>query len=224
MAVITNVIMIAGLFIYFSVVTLPVTFTFNFLTVDDVPFYDNPTNNILGESLSDRYHIEYWVFASDFLRIIPPLLLPTVIVLTIVEGPDNYTWAMTNVWIVALFIVLEVLKLFWRLTQWGFCDDFQFCRPFDPSVMTSAFGPTNFIWEWTVYFNAAWIAALVVYLIIATQVESGARTFWRSLVKELGIPVIEDNPQAAREYRSFQKKALDSIKLANKYRKEQSLT
>jgi len=195
----TNVVVIAGLLIYFTVVALNLTFTFNFLTVDDVPFYDNPTDNILGESLSNRYHIEYWVYASDFLRFIPPILLPTVIGLSLLES--GKVWAMSNVWIIVLLGILEILKLIWRVIQFGFCDDFQFCRPFDPAVMTSAFGPTNFIWEWTVYFNAAWIVVLVVYLILAVQVESGARKFYKDLQKE-GY-VVREARQAEKDYKSL---------------------
>jgi len=209
-AVITNVIVFAGLIVYFTVVALNLTFTFTHLTVDDVPFYDNPTDNILGESLSERYHLEYWVYASDFLRFIPPILLATVIGLALVE--DAKTWAQLNVWTVVILIILEIFKLAWRLVQYGFCDDFQFCRPFDPLVSTSGFGPTNFIWQWTVWGNAAWIVVLVVYLIIATQVESGSDKFWEDLSNKPGRFIVTGNKKEARDWSSLQTTMLQKMK------------
>lgn len=210
---ITNIIVITGLIIYFTVVALNLTFTFTHLTVGDVPWY---ATGIFGELWAGRYHVEYWVYASDFLRFIPPILLATVIGLAIIE--ISYVWAEINVWVVVLSIVLEVLKLIWRLIQYGFCADFQFCRPFDPLVTTSGFGNTNFIWQWTVWGNFAWIAVLAVYLIIATQVEAGLSKYYSDLERQ-GIVVLSNNPQAAKDMRTVQRGIVDKVKLMNKIRK-----
>lgn len=177
-AVIANIIVVAGLFIYFTVVSLNVVHTHKFLDQTDVPYYGT---GITFENLSDRYHVEYWVYASDFLRFLAPLSLSTGIGLALVE---SVSYAQFTIWLIVLLIILDILKLIWRLIQFGWCNESQFCRPFDPSEIASAFSNTNFVWEWTVWFNVAFIAVLIVYLVIATQVESGARRFNTQKVRE----------------------------------------
>ncbi len=211
-SIITNVVVTAGLFIYFTVVALNVVHTHKFLTSADVPYYGT---DVSFESLADRYHVEYWVYASDFLRFLAPLTLATVIGLALLE---SVSFAQFNIWVVVLLIILDIIKLIWRLIQFGFCNESQFCRPFDPSKTASAFSNTNFVWEWTVWFNVAFIAVLVVYLVIATQVESGAKLFncqkvaegrWTPLPKGMPTPIRE---MISKEFKTWKEGMLRIVK------------
>ncbi len=171
-----NAIVFASLIIYFTVVFLNATFTHEFLTVSDVPYYDDVTGG-WRNAFANRYHFEFWIFASDLLRFIIPLAYATVIPQLIVD-PDGLWTILPNLFYVILFII-EVLKAIWRGWQWGFCADFQFCRNFDESKCMQKFDcPANFLWLWVFWYNIAFIVILIIYLFLITLYERGAKEYY----------------------------------------------
>jgi len=182
-----NAVTVASLIVYFIVVFLNATFTFDpDFTVSSVPFYDSVTGGDFRDTFANRYFFESWVFASDLLRIIVPLGYAHVTGLIIIDKDGE--WTIISTIILVLIAILEVLKAFWRGYQWGFCADFQFCRNFDPSKCAQKFDcSANFLWLWAFWYNIAFLVLLVMYSFLSGLYEPALEKFYKNLEKK-GIP------------------------------------
>ncbi len=178
-----NVVTTVSLIVYYTVVFLNATFTFDpDFTVSSVPFYDSVTGGEFRDTFANRLFFESWVFASDLLRIIVPITYAHIIGLIIIDKDGQ--WTIISSLILILIIVLEFLKAVWRGYQWVFCTDFQFCRNFDPSKCSQKFDcPANFLWLWAFWYNIAFLVLLFIYILLSEQYEPAVIKFYKNLEK-----------------------------------------
>jgi len=175
-----NTVTFASLIVYYVVVFLNATFTFDpDFTVASVPFYDSVTGTF-RDTFANRFFFESWVFASDLLRPIVPLSFAHAIPSIIIDNNGQWSIIPNLIWVV--IVVLEVLKAIWRGYQWGFCADFQFCRNFDPAKCAQKFDcPANFLWLTTFWYNIFFLVLLILYLFVSAQLEPGVLKFYKYL-------------------------------------------
>ena len=118
--------MVLSLLVYFPFVHLNLVFTHDNLAVSDVSYY-NPNK---AESTTERFHFEWYLFASDALRIALPVLPLFTMANLLIDGPSSMIWYTI---IIFILLAVEAVKLFKYSYNLVFCEDFQFCRNFDPS-------------------------------------------------------------------------------------------
>jgi hypothetical protein len=107
-----------------NVVQQNLIFTHDSLKAGDIPFYDAS----LGEGTTKWYHYHWWEYASDSLRILPPLL--SFMALTIgVHFKVKYVGVYVA--LTSLLLVIDLLKLFKRGVDFVRAGSFQLSRNFD---------------------------------------------------------------------------------------------
>jgi len=215
-----NTFTLASLIVYFTVVFLNVTFTFDpDFTVSSVPFYDSTTGGDFRDTFANRFFFESWVFASDLLRPIVLVAYAHVLHLILIDKDGQWSIISSLIWVVIL--ILEVLKAIWRGYQWGFCADFQFCRNFDPSKCSQKFDcPANFVWLWAFWYNIFFVVILIVYLFLSTLYEPAVEKYYKNLEK-FGIPPekvkkTEEDRKTTDLYNQIVRKVNANLSLAKK--------
>lgn len=182
-----NVVVIMTLIAYFISVYLPLVFTFANLTIADIPYYSTNPVGLLGNVYSDRYNYEWWVFTSDLFRLLVPLIFVQSILGALISQTKD-TSVLLLVAVVLIF-VFELLKLLYRGYVLGFCEDFQFCRSFNPAnCMPGMDCPSNFIWQWTFYYNIVFVVIMVIYVILLSYITPESE-IWLENLKRFGIPI-----------------------------------
>jgi len=164
-----NVVYLVFFGIYYAVVDLNQIFTFDQLPVSSVPFYDP---NAFWPTLSDRYNLNWFVYLSDILLVLPPFTVMTTIALMLAfDGDKNFYWV--NFITINFLIGLQILKFIWYMIQYGFCDTLgQQCRPYSPSTPEESFGNTNFVFLWGIIYNSIIIPVLAIYLVFSATLPS----------------------------------------------------
>lgn len=164
-----NVIYLVFFGIYFAVVDLNQIFTFDELPVSSIPFYDP---NAWWPTLSDRYNLNWFVYVSDILLVIPPFTVMTTIAFMLAfDGDKNFYWI--NFASISFLMGLQFLKFTWFMIQYGFCGTLgQQCRPYNPATPAEAFGNTNFVFLWSLIYNSIIIPVLAVYLVFSATLPS----------------------------------------------------
>lgn len=160
-----DIMVVLFMIIYLIVVYLPVVFTFTYLPVENVPYYDPSLYGSLGGLFSERYYWEFWVFVSDLFRFILPFGLEYCKAVAVVfEIPENID-VMTFVFVI--LTIWETIKLIWRGYEYGFCTDFQFCRNFNPSLCHQKFDcPANDVWLWVFWTNFVFFFLCIAYMFL----------------------------------------------------------
>lgn len=205
---ITNILYVSVLFIYLVIVHLNLVFTFDHLSVGDVPYYSGGVSYSSG---AERFlGLDFWVYASDYLLFIPVFSTTASIASSIIypKGPELF-----NIGSIAVILIIQVLKLAYRVIEWGFCSSYnQFCRPFNPATPTSSFGNTNFVFEWTVFFTLATIPVLLVYLFLSTQITQGKKDFYLNLSRNEDIRIVDGPTEGFINnfYREFKDSVIQS--------------
>ena len=182
----------AFLIVYYGAVHLNLVVTNPHLPPDDVSYYQ--TNKHYPGQIEYLTGVDYWVFASRFLRLIPLWTLSTAI-----GGAMLYrnTFESLAITFNAILLVWEFLTFVYRIVEWGTCGSYgQVCRPFNPATSTSAFGNTNFIFEWELWFGLAWMGVLAIIIYLLTEIKSARKDFWENLTKK--YPGFVDMPESAR--------------------------
>jgi hypothetical protein len=159
-ASIINAIYVVGVGSYFALVFLNLTFTFDELPVSSIPFYSGD----LPEQTTERYMYHWWEFASDTLRIIPPLLCISAFATQALWGPHSN---MAYVLITAIIVVVEAGKTVKRSFDWARCTEYQFCRNFDPDGEPSAI---NSIFLMAYIYQIGFFVFSVIYVVLITNV------------------------------------------------------
>jgi hypothetical protein len=175
-----NTVVFISLFAYYAAVYLNVVFTFKYLTTSDVSYYDPTLMGLLGSDYSNRYSWEWWVFLSDILRVLVPIMYEFMVVTTVMYNNKSVRdiVALSTV----LILVGEVLKLIWRGYVWWFCVDFQFCRNFNENNCKQKFDcPANFIWQWAFLYGLAFVVILILYTLLLSIFDSYAGDYQKEL-------------------------------------------
>lgn len=173
--VVWNIIYIGFLMAYNVVVPLNLVFTFTYLPIANVPYY---TTDTTFPQQMERYNVDFWLYATDFLRWLPPFTISSAMTSAIVFGEKSYH--EFNLAFIIILGVIELIKLAYRAAEWGTCGIYgQVCRPFNPATPTGTFGETNEIFKWTVYFNVGMLGALIIFLIFSLNIGASAKSYWK---------------------------------------------
>jgi hypothetical protein len=181
-----DVLVMAFLASYFIIVFQNLVFTFGELPVSDIPYYDPNNVGTLGTSYSDRYNYEWVVFVSDVIRVTIPASFEFL------KGATLFTMTSIETYVVSAYyvfvLIIEILKMIWRLWVWWFCVDFQFCRNYDPNNCFQKFDcPANYVWLVVVWYNIIFVVFMIFYMIAASQVLPEVRDYVGKLQTE-GLP------------------------------------
>lgn len=208
-----NVVVFVFLMVYLSIVHLNLVLTFKYLTPSDVPPY---SPHITYPDIDQRYGIDWFLYATDYLRFVPLISVPTTMQATLLytNGFED-----ENVVLVAVIEGIEIVKFGVRLVEWAFCSNVQICRYDNPADNPpSMFAPTNQLWLWTVWFNFVFIFVLLFYLAISMFIKSGKKKYIDTLRRD-GIKVFEIKPnekpqikqRTSRGQTRFEKFILDTV-------------
>jgi len=165
-----NGIVVIGLLFYFPFVFLNFTYTFKYLPVEDIPFYSAG----LGTGQSARYHGEWFIDASDVLRIVPPILSLFTMFVILRKEPVSATELQPPSIIFYFFImviltIFEFVKMIIRTVDYVYCDDRQFCRNFNPSGDP---GSANSVFLTALSFSVIFSVITLVYTILGYAILS----------------------------------------------------
>jgi len=181
-----NTIVLFFLFTYFAIVHLNLVFTFNHLPVSNVPWYDP---SVPLPNLDQRFGFDWWIYVTDYFRFIPIFAS-----LAVIGSSLLYTKAYEGLFVGSTVILLiwEVIKLLAiRILEWANCKNVQICRNENPADNPpSAFEMTSMLWQWTVFFNVAFIGVLIIYIIIGIFIKQGQKEYYEELSKK-GITVYD---------------------------------
>lgn len=161
-----NLFQILAIFFYFPLVTENLIFTFSDLQPSDIPFYNGNDES----TDTDRYRFDWWVFAFDILRFVPPLLAFMEI---ITEDIFKYHNPLPYIIIDALIAVIETLKLFYFLIRWIGCSNYQLCRGFNSS--SSSPSSANYVFLSVVFFCMFFWITSIIYAVLSSEIAKGAK-------------------------------------------------
>jgi len=100
-------------------------YTFDELTISDIPFY----NNAGSTAQTRRLQFYWWFFASDLLRWIPIVISTDALFRAANYGDFNSIPYLVGI---IFLLILETIKSIWLFVIWGtYCSSFQFCRNYD---------------------------------------------------------------------------------------------
>jgi hypothetical protein len=151
--------------IYFPFVYLNFTFTFDFLLVTDIPFYDSA----LGSNQSKRYYLIWWEYATDILRIVEPPMMLFAICTQSMYGPhSNIGYIIFQ----AIMVILETVKVIKRGLDWVYCHDVQVCRNYDPDLPA---GKPNMIFLGAFAMTFMFWIMSIAYALILPQIGKAER-------------------------------------------------
>jgi len=140
-------------------------FTFNELTISDIPFY----NNAGSTNQTRRLQFYWWFFASDLLR-----FLPIVISIDALFRAANYGDFNSIPYLVGIIflLILETIKSIWLFVIWGtYCSSFQFCRNYDTLGDPNDANWVFLVSVWTT-FSFIWVNLIYSILIYIIRRES----------------------------------------------------
>ncbi len=151
-----NLIWVLALFFYFPGVYLNLTFTHTNLT--EVPYYSDS----ISLATTNRYHWEWWVYASDVLRILPPIIFLFFYCNLILHKNAGVLWYTVSMVILLLIDTAKMLKLFWH---WGFCASYQFCRAYSARNDGTGEDPAvpNYNFHMIMWFNVGFFILTLIY-------------------------------------------------------------
>ncbi len=170
--VINMIVLVANIF-YFTIVFQNLVFTHNFLSSGNVSYY-------VSGLTTGRYDWEWWIFATDGIRIIYPTLLFFTIIAVMLY---NKIWILYTQIFLIFLIVLEWSKLLWRSFQYMFCEDFQFCRNLVSTSCTASNCTPNLDFHFIIYFGIFYVIVLLIYSISLLTLDSARRNFTSRLIK-----------------------------------------
>jgi len=119
----------------------------------------------LGSATTDRFYYHWWEIGTDVFVILMPILQISAFATQSLYGRHSNLVYIIGV---AIILVLELLKVVKRSFDWARCDEYQFCRNFDPAGDPSS---PNFVFYLLYFFTVFYFFVAVVYmLLIATTV------------------------------------------------------
>lgn len=157
-----NVVYCMALLVYFPVVYLNIVFTSDDLPVNVVPYY----SSALGSRTTHAYYFYWWEYASDMLRIFPPILMYMCMCTSIVyKSKEVKPYLITLVFI----LVIEVAKIVHRSVDWMNCGGAQFCRNFN--VLVSPLHP-NYVFITSFGLSTYFFLAILFYFVLLKGITS----------------------------------------------------
>ena len=170
--------------VYYPLVYLTYTFTHANLPDDNVRFYFHEDPGTPTEGSSGQFQFFWWVYATDSLRILFPVLSVMNLFLLMYAGPG-----LTPVIVVILAIILiwEVVKFICTIVIWvpENCQNAQFCRSFG-SRRTDAgveIGEDprdqNSVYNFMTWFNLVFLAVGLMYVVTVATMDNSFITWKR---------------------------------------------
>lgn len=159
---IVNFFVVLSFLVYYPVVYMNTVFTNNYLSYTDIPYYVN-------QDKINVFDVYWWLFATDLLRIIAPIIMLFSISMLLSFGSG---WAIWSEVVLAGLFLVDLVKLIWRASDWAHCSTIDYCRNFDSTVITSSdnINP-NYIFLFIWFYNLAFLAILVLYGYLTTKME-----------------------------------------------------
>lgn len=175
-----NLVVLVSTIPYSAATWLNAIFTFKYLPVAAIPFYDPTLPGTLGSTYSDRYNFEWWDLWSDITYPMLPLLYQFILIYQVLYGGKEFLMLGA---IASVFIgVLTLLKLIWRSYAWWFCVDIQFCRNYVPGNCVQKFNcPASVLWQWAVIYTLVFFVIIILYVVFYPMYYSQTDDFHRSL-------------------------------------------
>lgn len=176
-----SIIYIGFAFAYFGFVHLNSVFTFEYLTVTQVPYYVGASQT-LWPTVVARYSLEWWLLLLDYFD----FLVPTIVVLYMffdLKGIKSFKWVALGY---LFFDAFLHLRFIYRIVSWAFCDSYgNFCRSNNPAATTTAFGANNSTWLWIFWFEFATIVGVLFpFFYIATLVPDSSKGWRKKVVSD----------------------------------------
>jgi hypothetical protein len=169
---ILTMIYVLMLMVYFSYVTQNLVFTHTYLAPKDVPYYDpigTGTHPLLTQV--DRFQFEWFIFATDALRIMVPTVGLLAYLYQIMHGPANtviYTVFM------AFCAIVEGAKLCYRSWEYARCGFYQLCRNDDPNGITSS---ANLIWMVMFFLGFGFFGMNLIYTFLGSGMQTAGQEY-----------------------------------------------
>ena len=203
---ILNLIVVLSLIVYFPIVYLNYTFTHSNLPDDNVPFYisDDPVDDT--EKSSGQFELFWWIYATDALRLLFPLLAVVNIIIL------RYNGTGFTIFVQFTFIALllwEFVKFIWSVVFWipDNCKNHQFCRSLEArrdaigTEIGEDPGTANFVYSFMTWYNLDFFFIAIIYLIIVGSME-GSLFSWRSIGQN-GPPEKPEDPKPSIAWTSI---------------------
>lgn len=130
------------------------TFTFDYLTSSDIPFYDNASASY------DRYNAMWWIMTFDIFRWIGPLMASFTVGLILLDPGSQSSITLFYTITFIILIVLEVVKIVIWTWQYVYCQDYQLCRNFNPSGNPDS---ANYVFYIFWIYSMAYLLIFIVY-------------------------------------------------------------
>lgn len=167
---IINGITVIGLTIYLPTVYLNYTFTSTFLTTADVPYYSVG----LGSSQTNRYNANWFMSAMDVFMIIPPVMVfYTAFMVLLREKTDDLELQPPSIifyYVITIIIaIMEYVKMIYKIIQYIYCEDRNFCRNFDPSGNP---GIANYVFLFDLSFSIIFPVLATVYVAMGLVIKN----------------------------------------------------
>lgn len=154
-----NTLVTLSLLGYFPVVYLNLVYTHDTLPIANVPYYDPA----LTSAKSDRYQYEWFFYAMDIFRIIPPIMINFQITSTVIHGSSS---TLGYILIVGFICILDLINLVKRSSDYGLCSTIQFCRNFNPAN----YATPNWVFLVGFWFNLAFLLFDAIYIYMAVYI------------------------------------------------------
>ncbi len=141
-----------GLAVFYPFIYLNLTFTNEFLTVDNVSYYDSSDKD------TDQYDLWWWFHALQALHILVFFLITVEYHLRKIDAKaDPLIWIFTMVRVIILITSIVLLIVIFIL--WFVCGEHVFCRGYDPAAP----GKAN-----TTFFSSLWfqLAFVIIHLVL----------------------------------------------------------
>lgn len=161
-----NAVIFILLIVYFPIVWLNLVFTFDYLSSNDVPYYDN------ASSAYDRYNAMWWIIALDILRFVGPAMASFTLGLMLLEKSGMVATLLWYTIIMIILMVLEIAKAVVFTWQWVYCSDYQLCRNFNPSGNPSS---ANYVFIIMTVSDYGFFLFFIIYLGLSSAMGKYAR-------------------------------------------------
>jgi hypothetical protein len=172
-----NAIVVVWLFVYFPLVFLNLVFPFSDLPISDVSYYNGNSGNY------DRYAIEWFIYASDIFRFIPPLLLTFTLTQALLDTKSVIgilTFYMIFNTILAILELVKAIKYTW---DWIYCKDYQFCRSFDSDDGGNP-NDANYVFITVAITSYVYLIFDIIYLILSRPIKTSVVFYERASLFE----------------------------------------
>jgi hypothetical protein len=159
-----NAITLFSLLFYFPLVWLNLVFTFNELSVSDIPYYNTDLDCFVLTCFffsQSRYHWLWWEIATDGLRVFIPILPLYNILLILLFKWKLVFWSYT--FPMCLLATIEIFKCIKITFGFAICNEIQSCRNFGSANPDEASYKANYVYLTYWAFSVVFVLLCIIY-------------------------------------------------------------